>query len=104
MNLIIDSCFSEPPSNISCFRDVTLYAKCFVVEDVLVQCPVGTRSIYWEWLKAYGAHDFVSELIREDESEFGFRIKSQGGDFNIDRLDHFNLASVISALNKFRNN
>ena len=69
MNLIINSLFSEPPSEISCFRDVTLYGKTFIFDDVLIKCAKGTRSFYWKWLKNHGAHDFVSCLILEHEEE-----------------------------------
>ena len=50
MNLIIGAHLSEPPSEIYCFRDVTLYAKTYIFEDVLIKCPKGTRSIYWNGL------------------------------------------------------
>jgi hypothetical protein len=71
MQLKIQSCLSEPPSEISCFRDVTLYAKTYIFEDVLLECEPGTRSIYWHWLKSQGAHDFISELILSSQKEPG---------------------------------
>ena len=69
MKLIISAFLCEPPSNISCFRDVTLYGKIYVFEDILLSCKKGTRSAYWEWLKSYGAHDFISYLILDEEKE-----------------------------------
>jgi len=102
VNLIIDSYLSEPPSEISCFRDVTLYGKIFVFEDILVQCPKGTRTLYWKWLKRHGAHDFISDLIKEGEHESGFYISPTGGNLKIDALTAFNLSYVISILNKIR--
>jgi hypothetical protein len=104
VNLIIDSSLSEPPSEISCFRDVTLYGKVFIFEDILVQCPTGTRSMYWKWLKQYGAHDFVSQLIKEDEFEPGFSLRCKRGNITIDRLTAFNLSQVISVLNGLKRN
>ena len=101
MNLIIEAYLSEPPSEISCFRDVTLYGKTFIFEDVLVQCQNGTRSIYWEWLKRHGAHDFVSQLIREDERVNGFKIATIKGNYIIDRICCENLPKIISTLNHF---
>jgi hypothetical protein len=102
MNLIIECALTEPPSNISCFRDVTLYGKTFVFEDVLIVCKKGTRSIYWDWLKRHGAHDFVSYLLRDDEKVNGFLLHTKKGNLVTDRIDHFNLQDVISAFNKIK--
>ena len=102
VNLIIDSCLSEPPSEISCFRDVTLYGKSFIFEDILVQCPEGTRSMYWSWLKRHGAHDFISQLLREDEREAGVSVRSFRGNLTVDRITASNLSWIISALNRFK--
>ena len=60
MPLKIQSCLTESPSEISCFRDVTLYAKTYCFEDVLLECEPGTRSAYWAWLKRHGAHMTLS--------------------------------------------
>jgi len=102
MNLIISAPLCEPPSEVSCFRDVTLYGKIFVFEDILVQCVSGTRSLYWKWLKQHGAHDFISQLIRDREKESGFRISSTKGNLNIPRINADNLNFIISALNRLR--
>lgn len=99
MLLLIESCLSEPPSEISCFRDVTLYAKTYIVNDVLVVCPPGTRAIYWNWLKSHGAHDFISDLIRTDEKEYGYSIgPARGNNLIIDKINCYNLNEIIFAL------
>ena len=103
MNLIIEAPLSAPPSEISCFRDVTLYGKIFIFEDVLLRCEKGSRSFYWEWLKAHGAHDFISQLIREDEDECGFFIGGKKSNLNIPRIDAFNLSFIISAISSVDN-
>ena len=102
VNLIIEASLSEPPSEISCFRDVTLYGKSFVFEDVVLSCEKGTRSIYWNWLKSHGAHDFISYLALETESIDGVLMHSEKGDFTIDRITSFNLNKIISYLQSFR--
>jgi hypothetical protein len=102
MKLKIESCLTEPPSEISCFRDVTLYARTFVFEDVLLVCPPGTRSLYWEWLKSHGAHDFISELIRTDQKEPGYSIgTTPGSNILTDRIACYNLSEIISLLQQF---
>ncbi|MBT7437972.1 MAG: hypothetical protein HN786_05050 [Cellvibrionales bacterium] len=98
MKLIIDSALSEPPSEVSCFRDVTLYAKVYCCEDVLLRCKNGTRSIYWDWLKRHGAHDFISYLLTEDETECGFTISTTKGNLNIPKIHAGNLAFIINSL------
>ena len=102
MNLIIEAPLTEPPSEISCFRDVTLYSKTFIFEDILVQCQEGTRSIYWKWLKQHGAHDFISQLIREDEKVVGFKIATMRGNYIIDKISCENIHTIISRLNSFK--
>jgi hypothetical protein len=102
MNLIIESALTEPPSSIACFRDVSLYGKTFVFEDVLVVCKKGTRSIFWRWLKQHGAHDFISYLLREDEIEDGFLMHTQKGDVVVDKIDAFNLSFLLRTFNRIR--
>lgn len=102
MNLIIDSSLCAPPSEVSTFRDVTLYGKIFVFEDILLECEKGTRTFYWNWLKAHGAHDFISYLICRHEGESGFKLSPQRGNLNIDNINAFNLNFIISALNSVK--
>ena len=103
MQLKIQSCLTEPHSEISCFRDITLYAKTYIFDDILLVCPLGTRAIYWNWLKSHGAHDFISDLIREDEKEDGYGIGTKKG-YNIitDRIDCNNLNEIIRLLDFVR--
>ena len=103
MNLIIDSDLCEPPSEVTCFRDVTLYGKIFIFEDILLRCRPGTRSLYWDWLKLHGAHDFISALILDHEVESGFRISPARGNLRVDRINAFNLNSIISRINSLKN-
>lgn len=103
MNLIIDSHLCEPPSDVACFRDVTLYGKIFIFEDILLRCKVGTRSLYWNWLKSHGAHDFISDLILDHEIERGFKISSDRGNLRVDRINAFNLNLIISRIQLLKN-
>tara|TARA_Y100000361_G_scaffold9552_2_gene7688 strand:- start:549 stop:863 length:315 start_codon:yes stop_codon:yes gene_type:complete len=103
MILIIESCLSEPPSEIACFRDVTLFGKLFIFEDILVECKPGTRAIYWNWLKSYGAHDFISQLVLESEKQTGYTIKTvQGANYRTDRIDYTNTRDIIESLRKIK--
>ena len=102
MILIIESCLTEPPSEIACFRDVTLYAKTFIFEDILLECKEGTRSIYWKWLKQYGAHDYISQLIKDTEKEHGFTIKARRGNLTTDRIICENLSYIVGRLQQLK--
>ncbi len=102
MNLIIEAPLSEPPSEISCFRDITLYGKTFVFEDVLLLCKKGTRSIYWNWLKQNGAHDFISYLLTEEECELGYLIHTQQGDITLDRINYYTINMVLSKIKNIK--
>lgn len=67
MHLIIDANLSCPPSELSSFRDVTLYAKIYNYESILIVAPEGTRSSYWNWMRKNAIKDYVSEIILPHE-------------------------------------
>lgn len=103
MILIIESCLSEPPSEVACFRDVTLFGKLFIFEDILVECKPGTRALYWNWLKSHGAHDFISQLILESEKQRGYTIKTtKDANLQIDRINYENLNDILNNLKKLK--
>ena len=102
MNLIIEAPLCEPPSSPTLFRDVTLYAKTFIVEDVLLSCRSGTRTLYWKWLKAHGAHDFISYLIKDHENEGGFKIGVSRSNLNISSINYNNVSFVLSCLSNLK--
>jgi hypothetical protein len=101
MILRIEAPLSEPPSTLEVFRDTTLYAVVFCKLDVLVECEVGTRSLYWKWLKSYGAHDFVAQLIVKGEERGGLSIGYARSSINVNRLVAENLNHVVSRLQLF---
>lgn len=102
MKVIFEASLSEPPSSISCFRDVTLYASCFAKVSVLVECYPDQKDIYYYWLKRNGAYDFVDAIINLDE-EVGYKIGIENCNFNIDRIDCHNLNSIINVIRKINN-
>jgi hypothetical protein len=102
VKLIIDSSLCEPPSEIYPFRDVTLYAKTFIFEDVILKCPDGTRSLYWNWLKNYGAHDFISYLIKASDYESGLFMGPKHANILVESINANNLNFIMSNLRKFK--
>jgi|13_taG_2_1085334.scaffolds.fasta_scaffold00231_10 hypothetical protein len=98
MILRIEAALSEPPSSISAFRDTTLYATVFRQLDVLLECEEGTRSLYWEWLKKNGAHDFVRDLIFPYEEVQTPRIARRDANIRVDSLTAESLPFVTASI------
>jgi len=99
VKIILMGELSEPPSSITCFRDVTLYSSCFLKADVLVECPKGMRDMYYKWLKNHGAYDFVDAIVRADR-EYGFKIGPKKSNLRVDYLTAHNLDIVIQSLRR----
>jgi hypothetical protein len=100
-NLIVDADLTEPPSETSVFRDVTLYAKTFLDHDVLVECEREVVDLYWYWLKRRGAFDFVDDFV-EVGGEIGIRLNTRGGSIVVKRLTAETLGFVINRLSLTR--
>jgi hypothetical protein len=100
MVVIYDSVLTEPPSSVHCFRDVTLYSNVFLNANNLIVCPKGTRSMYWQWIKKYGAHDFVDELLTEEESQWGIKV-GDNKNINCKILNESNYGFIINKLKMF---
>lgn len=97
MVIIYDSVLTEPPSSIHCFRDVTLYVKVFFKEDNVLRCPKGTKTSYWKWIKRYGAHDFIDQLITCEEYQEGVLIGKEG-QIVCDALSESNYQGIINLI------
>lgn len=102
MVLIFDCELTEPPSSISCFRDVTLYSKVFLDCQNLIKCPRGTKTMYWNWIKRYGAHDFVDQIILKGERQEGMTI-GKNGSVKFDVIDEYSYVNLIAILKNIIN-
>jgi len=91
---------TEPPSSVNCFRDVTLYMKMFLERDNILKCKKGTRSIYWKWIKQYGAHDFIEEIILDSETQEGIKV-GPNDCIRYDVLNEYNYTKLIEKLKHF---
>ena len=99
MVVIYDSMLTEPPSSVHCFRDLTLYSNVFLNTNNLLKCPKGTRSMYWKWIKRYGAHDFIEQIITEEENQGGILIGKHGS-IKCSYLNESNYQQVMNVLKK----
>jgi len=97
MVIMYDSVLTEPPSSVYCFRDVTLYVKVILEKDNVLICPKGTRSMYWQWIKKYGAHDFIEELLTDEEGGYGIHI-GENKNVNVKILNENNYGNIINII------
>ena len=58
--------------------------------------------MYWRWLKEYGAHDFISYLIKDGEIENGFLIAPKKANINVDKISYSNFEQIISILKSLK--
>lgn len=99
MNLIIDADLTNPPSEISVFRDITLYSKVFLNLDVLLECESEHKDIYYYWLKNRGAFDYVDDFVAIKE-ENGVTIRASNATIQIKYLRVEELNNIIYLLKK----
>ena len=102
MNLIIDAELTEPPSEISVFRDVTLYSSMFLQMMVLLSCEKDMKDLYWYWLKKRGAFDFIEDIINTETNESGIKMATSNATIQIKYLRAENLNYVINRLNTLK--
>ena len=67
----------------------------------MVECENKMKDSYYHWLKAYGAYDFVDEIIEIDQ-EIGIKIGLTNGSLKLQKITAENLNIIISFLNKFK--
>ena len=90
MNLLISGELTAPPSEVSAFRSLTLYATVFKNLDCLVEVDRQEIDFYYKWLRDKYAYDFVKQMVYRGEEQ-GFRL--QYG--NIKKLTYNNLNDLI---------
>jgi len=99
--LIIDAELTAPPSEVSLFRDITLYSTCFLEKDVVIECPKKERDFYYKWLKDRCAWDYVLDMVRP-RTELGLSLRSSKANIIVSRISYSNYQEIISKLNTFK--
>ena len=99
-SLLINGELINPPSSISCVRDITLIAHEYLDLDVIIEC-VAEKDFYYNFLKTFGAMDYVDDLTVFGEEE-GMRIDK---DFNFhptvyvtNIIDQKNIESILQSI------
>ena len=89
MNVLISARLCEPPSYVTCFRDITLYSTCFLDNHNILECETHMRDIYWKWLKKHGAWDYVEDIV-ERKKEAGISIRRTEGTILVPSINYNN--------------
>jgi hypothetical protein len=97
MPVLINCTLCEPPSEVVCFRDVTLYANVLLGRSVLLECDPSLQDIYWTWLKQRHAWDFIKDIVPPKTIE-GVSIREDKGNITVPRISYGNLDFVIGRL------
>jgi len=90
MNLLISGELTAPPSEVSAFRTLTLYATTIKKLDCLVEVQHGEIDFYYKWLKEKYAMDFIQQFVTIGEVS-GFRLNHT----KIKKLTYNNLNDLI---------
>ena len=92
---------TEPPSETTLFRDITLYATIFRGKDVILECSPEMKDFYYKWLKSRGAFDFVQDIL-DYGREVGFTIRYKRsparGNIKVRQLGYHNFNRIIQSL------
>ena len=97
MLVSISSYLCEPPSKVTCFRDVTLYSSCLLGNSNILECEEEYKDLYWEWLKRYGAWDFIEEIVSPNYPA-DISIRESSASITVDRIGYRNLNFILNRL------
>jgi len=96
--LVIYAELTAPPSEVTLFRDITLHAKTFLNQEIVIECLREERDFYYKWLKDKCALDFVEDFVRTYTVE-GISLRKERGNINVNRINYSNYQKIISQLN-----
>lgn len=74
VNLIINACLSEPPSESFALRTVMFVAKLDLRLDILVESSRESKDMYYKYMKERGLFDFAQQIITPEENEEGIEL------------------------------
>ena len=101
MKLLIDGKLSFPPSEISCFRDVTLYGSVFGNFDILIESRNRNKDIIYKWLKQNGSFDFVDDIVPHNTEKGVSLSYKKRCNICTTRITAKNLNFIISRLKQY---
>jgi len=61
-SLLINGDITNPPSSISCVRDVAFIAHEFLDLNVIIECSA-EKDFYYKFLKTFGVTDYIDDFL-----------------------------------------
>jgi hypothetical protein len=101
MLLLIDAELSAPPSEVTLFRDITLFSACFLTKDIVLECRHSEQDYYYKWLKMRGSWDYVEDIVKP-RTENGLSIRAKKGNITVPRINYNNFSFIIDRLASLR--
>ena len=101
MLLIIDAELTAPPSEVTLFRDITLYSNIFLKKNVVLECKKSDRDFYYKWLREKAAWDYVEDFI-QPKTEGGIAIRIESGNIVVPRINYYNFGEIINKLSIYK--
>lgn len=95
MILGIAADLSAPPSDHTCFRDLSLFATVFRHYEVVAYADRDEWDSYSVWFRRYGLFDFVEDIVTREELG-NLPVEIEGG--KAAKLTAHNLHLVIALL------
>ena len=99
MLILIDAELCAPPSEVTLFRDITLFSTFFLEKKVLIECTQNEKDFYYKWLRDKSSWDYVYDII-EPKTEVGISIRTKKANITIPRINYSNFSIVMNRLNK----
>ena len=99
MVLLVNVDLTNPPTSLTCFRTLTLFAKLYLKYDVLLETDA-EKDTHFHFLRDMGCMDFVDDIVILGE-ETGIRIDHQlrfAPTYIVDRIDVHNINLILSYL------
>ena len=101
MLLLIDSELTEPPSSVTLFRDITLYAAVFKRMDIILEAEPMMKDYYYKWLKQHGAFDFIEDILdyeREQGKTIRYKFGGHTGNVSVRSIGYHNFQRIIGSI------
>ena len=98
--LIVDAELTAPPSEVTLFRDITLFSHIFLEKTTVIECRRDERDFYYKWLKNRCAWDYVKDFV-EPMKEEGFSIRKKRGNIIVQKIDYNNINYIIRVIKTY---
>jgi len=95
--LIIDAELTAPPSEVTLFRDITLFSHVFLEKTTVIECRKDERDFYYKWLKNRCAWDYVEDFIKPN-TEIGISIRKKKANICVEKINYQNFNLIIQSL------